>query len=122
MLRIAASRLAQNAARVVARSAPRSQNLATTSAVQGGHLPENNFGALYHYPEVADEQAEAIYDQKWLDYFNQPELDIWVCTIFLVRLFYYPPPIYPVNFQFWDAACILSTERNKYIFVSSTKI
>ena len=74
MLRLAASR-------VVRSLTNKSRTIATTTAVQGGHLPENNFGALYHYPEVADEQAEAIYDQKWLDYFNQPELDIWVGVV-----------------------------------------
>lgn len=71
MLRLAASKVLQG----VARSLPKSRTLATTSAVR--NLPEENFGALYHYPAVADEQAEAMYDQKWLDYFNQPELDTW---------------------------------------------
>ena len=76
MLRIAASRLSQALPRVLPRALPRTRAIQTSAAVSS-HLPEGNFGAVYHYPSVADTEAEAEYDRKWLDYFNQEDLDAW---------------------------------------------
>ena len=77
MLRLIVSRVSQTIPRALPRMVAQTRALHGTVVASSSHLPENNFGAVYEYPAVADEQAEAVYDQKWLDYFNQEDLDAW---------------------------------------------